>query len=111
MEGWSNRPLDSVYMAVFIAAIVVKVRAGQVANRSVYAVIGVTLEGRKDVLGLTMGTGGGEGAKFVDERARRATRIVVCVTCSSSSVMASKGLPEVVENVWPHTTSKHVSFI
>ena len=36
------------------------------------AVIGVTLEGRKDVLGLTMGTGGGEGAKFVDKRARRA---------------------------------------
>src|SRR5947209_10689195 len=61
MEEWSHRPLDPVYVAVFIDAIVVKVRDGQVANRSVYAVIGVTLEGRKDVLGLTMGTGGGEG--------------------------------------------------
>ena len=29
-----------------------------------YAAIGVTLEGRKEVLGLTIGTGGGEGAKF-----------------------------------------------
>jgi transposase-like protein len=53
--------LDAVYVAIFIDAIVVKVREGQVANRPVYAVIGVTLEGRKDVLGLTMGTGGGEG--------------------------------------------------
>jgi transposase-like protein len=53
-----------VYVAIFIDAIVVKVRDGQVANRPVYAAIGVTLEGRKDVLGLTMGTGGGEGAKF-----------------------------------------------
>ena len=64
MEQWSHRPLDSVYVAIFIDAIVVKVREGQVANRPVYAVVGVTLEGRKDVLGLTMGTGGGEGAKF-----------------------------------------------
>jgi transposase-like protein len=64
MEEWSHRPLDPVYVAIFIDAIVVKVRDGQVANRPVYAVIGVTLEGRKDVLGLTMGTGGGEGAKF-----------------------------------------------
>jgi putative transposase len=64
MEEWSHRPLDPVYVAIFIDAIVVTVRQGQVANRPVYAAIGVTLEGRKDVLGLTMGTGGGEGAKF-----------------------------------------------
>jgi len=50
-------------MAVFIDAIMVKVRDGQVANRPVYAAIGVTLDGRKDVLGLWMGSGG-EGAKF-----------------------------------------------
>src|ERR671930_855440 len=64
MNDWASRPLDEVYAAVFVDAIVVKVRDGQVANRPVYAAIGVTLEGRKDVLGLTMGTGGGEGAKF-----------------------------------------------
>jgi putative transposase len=63
MNEWANRPLDSVYAAVFIDAIVVKVRDGQVANRPVYAAIGVTVDGHKDVLGLWMGTGG-EGAKF-----------------------------------------------
>jgi transposase-like protein len=63
MDEWASRPLDAVYAAVFVDAIVVKVRDGQVANRPVYAAIGVTLEGRKDVLGLWMGTGG-EGAKF-----------------------------------------------
>ena len=51
MEQWSNRPLDPVYVAIFIDAIVVKVRDGQVAHRPVYAAIGVTLEGRKDVRG------------------------------------------------------------
>ena len=41
----------------------VKIRDGQVANRPIYAAIGVTLAGEKDVLGLWAGTGG-EGAKF-----------------------------------------------
>jgi hypothetical protein len=63
MQEWAARPLDAVYVAVFIDAIVVKVRDGQVANRPVYAAIGVTVEGQKDVLGLWAGTGG-EGAKF-----------------------------------------------
>jgi putative transposase len=63
MAEWAGRPLDAVYVAVFIDAIVVKVRDGQVANRPVYAAIGVTVDGRKDVLGLWAGTGG-EGAKF-----------------------------------------------
>ncbi len=44
-----NRP---VYCAFFIDAIHVKVRDGQIANRPVYAAIGVTMDGRKDVLGL-----------------------------------------------------------
>jgi putative transposase len=63
MQAWQSRPLDEIYAAVFIDAIVVKVRDGQVANRPVYAAIGVTLAGDKDVLGLWAGTGG-EGAKF-----------------------------------------------
>jgi transposase-like protein len=58
MQEWAARPLDAVYVAVFIDAIVVKVRDGQVANRPVYAAIGVTIDGRKDVLGLWAGTGG-----------------------------------------------------
>ena len=35
-------------MAIFIDAIVVKIRDGQVTNRPVYAAIGVTLAGEKD---------------------------------------------------------------
>jgi len=63
MQAWQNRPLDEIYAAIFIDAIVVKVRDGQVANRPIYAAIGVTLGGEKDILGLWAGTGG-EGAKF-----------------------------------------------
>lgn len=37
MNEWQNRPLDGVYAAIFIDAIVVKIRDGQVANRPIYA--------------------------------------------------------------------------
>src|SRR3954454_21153633 len=102
MVEWQNRPLEEVYAAVFIDAIMVKVRDGQVANRPIYAAIGVTLAGDKDVLGLWAGTGG-EGAKFwmsvLTDIRTRGTRDVFFVICDGL-----KGLPEVVGNVWPLTT-------
>ena len=84
-----------------IDAIVVKVRDGQVANRPVYAAIGVTVDGHKDVLGLWAGTGG-EGAKFwmgvLADLKNRGIGDVFFLVCDGL-----KGLPEVVENVWPLT--------
>jgi transposase-like protein len=102
MQGWQNRPLDEIYAAVFIDAIVVKIRDGQVANRPVYAAIGVTLDGGKDILGLWAGTGG-EGAKFwmsvLLDLKNRGVRDVFFLVCDGL-----KGLPAVVANVWPQTT-------
>jgi transposase-like protein len=102
MAAWQARPLDGTYAAVFIDAIMVKVRDGQVANRPVYAAIGVTLAGEKDILGLWAGSGG-EGAKFwmavLTDIRNRGTQDVFFLVCDGL-----KGLPEVVENVWPLTT-------
>ena len=99
MTEWANRPLDTVYVAIFIDAIMVKVRDGQVANRPIYAAIGVTVDGRKDVLGLWAGTGG-EGAKFwlavLTDLKNRGVRDVFFLVCDGL-----KGLPEAVENTWP----------
>ncbi|MGF6883717.1 hypothetical protein ABIA39_008300 [Nocardia sp. GAS34] len=102
MQEWAARPLDQVYVAVFIDAIVVKVRDGQVANRPVYAAIGVTVNGEKDILGLWAGTGG-EGAKFwmsvLTDIRNRGVKDVFFVVCDGL-----KGLPDVVGNVWPLAT-------
>ncbi|MEU0077644.1 IS256 family transposase [Micromonospora tulbaghiae] len=101
MTDWSHRPLDEIYAAVFIDAIVVKVRDGQVANRPFYAAIGVTLDGEKDILGLGAGSGG-EGAKFwmsmLTDLRNRGVKDVFFLVCDGL-----KGLPEVVTNVWPAT--------
>ena len=51
MADWRTRPLDRVYPVLFIDAIVVKIRDGQVVNRPIYAVIGVSVNGERDILG------------------------------------------------------------
>ena len=99
MNDWVARPLDSTYAAIFIDAIVVKVRDGQVANRPFYAAIGVSLTGERDILGLWAGTGG-EGAKFwmavLTDLKNRGVNDTFFVVCDGL-----KGLPDVVSNVWP----------
>jgi transposase-like protein len=48
---------------LFVDAIGVKLRDGQVANRPIYVALGVTVDGERDILGLWAGDGG-EGAKY-----------------------------------------------
>lgn len=99
MHDWLNRPLEQVYAAVFIDAIVVKIRDGQVTNRPAYCAIGVTADGTRDILGIWIGTGG-EGAKFwlqvLTEIKNRGTNDVCIVVCDGL-----KGLPEAIETTWP----------
>ena len=58
MAEWRSRLLDRVYPVLFIDALVVKVRDGQVTNRPFYVVIGVTAAGERDILGIWAGDGG-----------------------------------------------------
>ena len=99
LAEWQTRPLDRVYPVIFIDAIVVKIRDGQVANRPVYAAIGVSVDGKRDILGLWVGTGG-EGAKYwlavltkIKNRGVEDACIVVCD--------GLKGLPESIAATWP----------
>jgi putative transposase len=99
LAEWQHRPLDRVYPVVFIDAIAVKIRDGQVANRPVYTAIGVTVDGKRDILGLWIGTGG-EGAKYwlqvLTEIKNRGVEDVCIVVCDGL-----KGLPESIEATWP----------
>ena len=98
MTEWQNRPLDRVYPVVFIDAIVVKVRDGQVRNKPFYVAIGVTTAGERDILGIWAGDGG-EGAKFwlgvLTELKNRGVEDVCIVVCDGL-----KGLPESITTTW-----------
>ena len=100
MVGWQNRPLDAIYPVILIDAIVVKIRDGQVANRPIYVAMGVNLNGERDVLGMWVGPGGGEGAKFwagiLTELRNRGVADTFIVCCDGL-----KGLPDAIRATWP----------
>lgn len=99
MVEWQNRPLDCVYPVIFIDAIHVKIRDGQVANRPIYVALAVTCEGHRDILGLWAGDGG-EGAKYwlhvLTELKNRGVADVLMVVCDGLT-----GLPDAITAVWP----------
>ncbi|MBP2649383.1 MAG: family transposase [Firmicutes bacterium] len=56
IKEWQNRPLEKTYAVVFLDAIHYKVRQeGAIVNKAAYMVIGIDLDGRKDVLGMWIG--------------------------------------------------------
>ena len=64
VEAWQNRPLSSIYPIIFMDAIHIKLRRdGKVANTAVHVVLGVDLEGHRDILGHWVADGE-EGANF-----------------------------------------------
>lgn len=101
VRAWQTRPLDAVYPILYLDALVVKVKEnGRVINKSVYLVIGVNLQGLKEVLGIWIAET--EGAKFwlgiVTELKNRGVEDVF-IAC----VDGLKGFPEAIESVYPRT--------
>lgn len=63
IKEWQSRPLDPVYPFVFMDAIHYKVREeGRILNRAAYVVLGVSLDGTKDILSINIGAN--ESSKF-----------------------------------------------
>jgi transposase-like protein len=80
-----------------------EIREGNVANRPIYVALAVTVEGKRDILGLWAGEhGDGEGAKYwmrvLSEIKNRGVRDCLIVVCDGL-----KGLPEAISAVWPQT--------
>ena len=64
VEEWQNRALANVYPIVYLDAIHIKLRhEGKVENIAVYTVLGVDVEGHRDILGHWVGNGG-ESSNF-----------------------------------------------
>jgi putative transposase len=98
---WQARPLDPLYAIVFFDALRVKMRdEGTVRNKAVYLAIGVSADGRKDVLGLWIEQT--EGAKFwmrvmTELKNRGVNDILIAV------VDGLKGFPDAINAVFPQT--------
>ena len=101
LQEWKIRPLEAVYPFIFLDAIHYKVKDdGRYISKAFYTVLGVRVDGRKEVLGLYLGEN--EGAKFwlqvlTDLQNRGVEDILI------ASVDGLKGFPEAINSVFPNT--------
>jgi putative transposase len=101
VKEWQGRPLETIYPIVWLDAIHYKIREnGKVMGKAVYTILGVNIEGRKEVLGLYISEN--EGANFwlqvLTDLSNRgvADILIACVD-------GLKGFPEAIETIFPDT--------
>jgi transposase-like protein len=101
LEEWRKRPLSSIYPFIYLDAIHYKVRdEGTYVSKAFYTVLGVNLEGKKEILGLYLNES--EGAKFwlqvlTDLQNRGVEDILI------ASIDGLKGFPEAINSIFPNT--------
>ena len=101
VKEWQARPLESIYPIVWLDAIHYKIREdGKVLSKAVYTILGVNLDGRKEVLGLYISEN--EGANFwlqvLTDLSNRGVNDIL-ITC----IDGLKGFPEAIESIFPET--------
>ena len=101
VKEWQARPLESLYPFVWLDAIHYKVKdGGKYVSKAVYTILGVRLDGKKEILGLYLSEN--EGANFwlsvlTDLQARGVEDILI------ASVDGLKGFPEAINAIFPQT--------
>lgn len=101
VKRWQARPLDSIYPVVWLDAIHYKIHEnGKVISKAVYTILGVNLDGKKDVLGLYISEN--EGANFwlqvLTDLSNRGVKDIL-IAC----IDGLKGFPEAIEAMFPAT--------
>jgi len=101
VKEWQARPLESIYPIVWLDAIHYKIREnGRVQGHAVYTILGVNLEGKKEVLGLYLSEN--EGSRFwlqaLSDLSNRGVSDIL-IAC----IDGLKGFPEAIESIFPKT--------
>jgi putative transposase len=102
--AWQNRPLETVYLIVWMDGIVFKVRENsRVINKTIYIAVGLRRDGLKEVLGLWLGKN--ESAAFwmsvlTDIRARGVEDILITATDNLN------GFTDTIKSVFPQSTTQ-----
>lgn len=100
VNDWQNRPLEQIYPFVFMDAIHYKVKENhQYVTKAAYVVLGITMEGSKDILGIWIGEH--ESSKFwlnvLTELKSRGVRDVYLFCVDGLA-----GFREAIEAVYPN---------
>jgi len=101
LKEWQQRPLETVYPFVWLDAIHYKIKEnGKYVSKAVYTILGVRLDGKKEIMGLYLSES--EGANFwlqvlTDLNNRGVEDILI------ASVDGLKGFPEAINSIFPKT--------
>ncbi|MFN6075370.1 MAG: IS256 family transposase, partial [Fluviicola sp.] len=101
---WQNRPLEPVYLIVWMDGIVFKVRENsKVINKTIYLAVGLRTDGKKEVLGIWLGKN--ESAAFwmnvlTDIKARGVQNILITATDNLN------GFTSTIKTVFPESTTQ-----
>lgn len=101
VKQWQSRPLEEVYCIVWMDAMHYKVKdGGRVESRAVYNILGITTEGKKELLGMYVSEN--EGANFwlsvlTDLQARGVQDILI------ACIDNLKGFSEAIVSIFPKT--------
>ena len=102
--AWQNRPLESVYLIVWMDGIVFKVRENsKVVNKTIYVAVGLKRDGRKEVLGLWLGKT--ESSAFwmsvlTDMKARGVEDMLITATDNLN------GFTDTIRTVFPESSTQ-----
>jgi putative transposase len=101
IKEWQNRPLEGLYPVIWLDAMHFKVRHdGVVKSRAIYSVLGVSMEGQKEVIGIYFGDN--ESASFwrqvLNDLKIRGVEDI-CIACIDNL----KGFADAIEDVYPKT--------
>ncbi|MGH3041444.1 MAG: IS256 family transposase [Gaiellaceae bacterium] len=104
VRAWQSRPLEELYVVVYLDALQVSIRDQQVVRKkAVYSAIGVTLDGERDVLGLWVEKT--EGARFwttvLTELRNRGVKDILFV-CTDGLT----GFPDAIDAVFPQAVNQ-----
>lgn len=101
LKSWQERELDAIYPLVWLDAIHYKIKEnGRFISKAVYTILGLTIEGKKELLGLYLSET--EGARYwlnvLTDLHNRGVKDIL-IAC----VDGLKGFPEAIETIYPKT--------
>jgi transposase-like protein len=104
VRAWQTRPLEELYVVVYLDALQVSIREQQVVRKkAVYLAVGVTLEGERDTLGLWVEKT--EGARFwtsvLTDLRNRGVKDVLFVCTDGLS-----GFPDAIDAIFPQAVNQ-----
>jgi transposase-like protein len=101
VKEWQSRPLESIYPFIFMDAIHYKIKDnGKYISKAVYTILGINLQGKKEILGLYLSES--EGANFwlqvLTDLSNRGVKDILI-----ASIDGLKGFPDAINSIYPNT--------